>query len=146
MKRTLLLFIICSAPRATAQTPARATTGGVYSAPQAERGRVAYAGFCRSCHSPASHSGTTFEKIWKGKTLGDLFGYLTAQMPKNDPGSLNPDQYADVMAYLLKMNALPAGKIELPADSAQLASIRIELPAKKNTAPRAHPTTRKKGA
>jgi hypothetical protein len=127
------------------------TKNGVYSAAQAERGRVAYAGFCRSCHSPSSHSGGTFEKIWKGRTLGDLFGYVTTQMPKNDPGSLDPTQYADVMAYLLKMNALPAGKTELPADSTALAAIRIELPGKAATkastsTQKAQSTTKKKGA
>lgn len=141
-----LTFLACAIAPWVAEAQATTTRNGVYSAPQAERGRIAYAGFCRSCHSPASHSGTTFEKLWKDKTLGDLFGYVTTMMPKNDPGSLNPDQYADVMAYVLKMNALPAGKAELPADSAALALIKIELPAKKpTTAPKAQPT-RKKGA
>ncbi len=138
IRALLLLMVLGRTHIARAQTTT--TRSGVYSASQAERGRVAYAGFCRSCHSPASHSGGTFEKLWRGKTLGDLFGYVSTMMPKNDPGSLNPDQYADVLAYVLKMNALPAGKIELPADSTALASIRIELPAKKTT------TTRKKGA
>ena len=137
--------------RAQAAPSAPATTrSGVYSAAQAERGRIAYAGLCRSCHSPASHSGATFDKLWKGRTLGDLFGYVSTQMPKNDPGSLNPDVYVDVMAYVLKMNALPAGKAELPADSAALASIRIELPPKGARAAastsKAQPTTKKKGA
>lgn len=112
-----------SSPAPPATTSTRA---GVYSAAQADRGRVTYAGMCHSCHTPASHTGATFEKLWVGRTLADLFGYMTAQMPKNDPGSLSPDQYADVMAYLLKMNKLPPGKSELPADSTSLASIRIE--------------------
>ena len=34
-------------------------------------------------------------------------------MPKNDPGSLAPEDVADVVAYLLKMNAMPVGKDEL---------------------------------
>ena len=142
----IALVLLHAAPRVTTAQDVT-TKGGVYSTAQAERGRIVYAGFCRSCHSPASHSGATFEKLWSKKTLGDLYGYVTTSMPKSDPGGLEPVQYADVMAYLLKMNALPAGKVELPADSAALALIRIELPTKKATVARkAQPTKPKKGA
>ena len=91
---------------------------------------MTYAGMCRSCHTPASHTGVTFEKWWKGRTLADLFGFMSGQMPKNNPGSLNPDEYADVVAYILRMNSMPAGKRELPTDSASLAAVQIDLPKK----------------
>ena len=142
----IALALVYAAPCVSSAQGAT-TKAGVYSAAQAERGRIVYAGFCKSCHSPASHSGGTFEKLWGKKTLGDLYGYVTTSMPKSDPGGLDPAQYADVMAYLLKMNALPAGKVELPADSAALALIRIELPTRKATvALKAQPTKPKKGA
>lgn len=108
--------------------PASSTLAGVYTAGQAERGRITYAGMCRSCHSAASHTGAMFEKWWKGRTVADLFAYASSQMPKNNPGSMNPDEYADVVAYLLKMNAMPAGVRELAADSASLATVLIEMP------------------
>ena len=129
MLTALVVRMTCMAPGISAQQaapPTTSTRAGVYTAAQADRGRVTYAGMCHSCHTPASHTGATFAKLWVGRTLADLFGYMSVQMPKNDPGSLSPDQYADVMAYLLKMNKLPAGKSELPADSAALAMIRIE--------------------
>jgi hypothetical protein len=85
-----------------------------------------YAGTCRSCHTPASHTGATFNKWWRGKQLSDLFLFVSTRMPKNDPGSLAPDDVADVMAYLLKMNAMPVGKEELPPDADSLKKIRIE--------------------
>ena len=106
------------------------TRAGVYTAEQAERGRIAYAGMCRSCHSAASHSGATFEKWWKGRTVADLFTFTSTQMPKNNPGSMNPDEYADVIAYLLKLNAMPTGAYPLAADSATLATVLIEMPQK----------------
>ena len=106
------------------------TRAGVYTAEQAERGRIMYAGLCRSCHSAASHAGTTFEKWWKGRTVADLFAYTSTQMPKNDPGSMNPDEYADVIAYVLKLNAMPTGARALAADSASLATVLIEMPRK----------------
>lgn len=78
----------------------------------------------------ASHTGATFETWWKGRTVADLFAYTSTQMPKNNPGSMHPDEYADVIAYLLKMNAMPTGARALVADSASLATIVIEMPHK----------------
>jgi mono/diheme cytochrome c family protein len=110
-----------------APTPGSPSTlSGVYTAEQASRGKDVYAGSCRSCHTPASHTGATFNKWWRGKQLSDLFLFVSTRMPKNDPGSLAPDDVADVMAYLLKMNAMPVGKDELPPDADSLKKIRIE--------------------
>jgi mono/diheme cytochrome c family protein len=111
----------------TAPTPdSSSTLNGVYTDEQASRGKDVYAGSCRSCHTPASHTGATFSKWWRGKHLSDLFLFVSTRMPKNDPGSLAPDDVADVMAYLLKMNAMPVGKEELPPDADSLKKIRIE--------------------
>lgn len=115
---------------APASQDQRTTRAGIYTAEQAERGKMAYAVSCRSCHTAASHTGVTFAKWWKGRSVGDLYGFMSTQMPKNDPGSLDAAQYADVVAYLLKMNAMPAGASELLPDSTSLAQIRIELPEK----------------
>jgi mono/diheme cytochrome c family protein len=110
-----------------ASTPnSPSTLSGVYTDEQASRGKDVYAGTCRSCHTPASHTGATFNKWWRGKLLSDLFLFVSTRMPKNDPGSLSPDDVADVMAYLLKMNAMPVGKEELPPDADSLKKIRIE--------------------
>jgi hypothetical protein len=38
-------------------------------------------------------------------------------MPLNAPGSLNRQQYADVLAYLLSKDRYPAGKTELPTQT-----------------------------
>ena len=108
--------------------PPRTTKSGVYTAAQADRGSDVYAGMCRSCHAPASHTGVLFAKAWKGRTLAELFTYVSERMPKNDPGILAPEQYADVVAYLLKLNAMPPGGGELAPDSAALATIRIDVP------------------
>ena len=141
-----LVLVAAFAFRAAAQDPAApsSTRAGVYTAEQAERGRITYAGMCKACHSPASHTGSTFEKWWKGRTVADLFAFTSSQMPKNNPASMNPDEYADVIAYLLKMNAMPAGKRELPADSAALASLLIELPPARAKRPSAAPVPKKK--
>jgi len=55
-----------------------------------------------------------------------LFEFVQERMPKNEPGSLTPQEYADVVAYLLRMNRMPAGSDELSTDVATLKRIRIE--------------------
>jgi S-disulfanyl-L-cysteine oxidoreductase SoxD len=45
-------------------------------------------------------------------------------MPQDRPGSLSAEEYADVVAYILRLNGRPAGERELPADAALLARMR----------------------
>ena len=116
-------------PAAVITTPATSTTlDSVFSSEQASRGKEQYTMFCRSCHVPASHTGPTFKQWWAGRRVSELFEYVSTRMPKNEPASLAPDDYADVVAYLLKMNAMPAGKSELEADPTALKQIRIVTP------------------
>ncbi|HSQ28318.1 MAG TPA: c-type cytochrome [Gemmatimonadaceae bacterium] len=130
-----------AAPKVHASPPSGPSTlSGVYTDEQASRGKDVYAGSCRSCHTPASHTGATFNKWWRGKQLSDLFGFISTLMPKNDPGSLAPEDVADVTAYLLKMNAMPTGPAELPPDLDSLKKFRIETkPSRPSPAKRKKP-------
>jgi S-disulfanyl-L-cysteine oxidoreductase SoxD len=122
----LLALCIFSAP-ALAQTAARSTRSGVYGRDQALRGQDVFLAMCKSCHTPESHTADAFTAKWHGKPLSELWQYLREQMPKNEPGSLSADEYADVLAYVLKLNRMPSGEAELPADATQLKSIRIDI-------------------
>ncbi len=119
------------------QTPQRSTLTGVYTAAQAERGRNTYLAFCRSCHSPSEHTEAAFNR-WVGHPVSTLFSYLLETMPSNNPGSLDPKDVADVVAYLLKLNALPAGDAELPADTTALTKIQVEMEKKPPPSTREH--------
>jgi cytochrome c5 len=105
------------------------TMTGVYSAPQASRGEETYMAICVACHPAGTYTTAAFKAAWTGRLLSDLFDLVKEKMPKNDPASLTPDEYAQVVAYLLKINGVPAGKTELPPDSEALKKIRIEIPA-----------------
>ena len=122
---------------AVAQRPGadsvRATRAGVYTAAQAARGRSIYLLNCASCHTLASHAGPAFVAKWEGQLLWDLYRYVSELMPKSEPGSLSPGEYAGLVAYLLKMNGMPAGGDELPADSIALKKIRIALAVKRDS-------------
>ena len=107
------------------------TLDSVYTTDQAARGKDVYLGSCRSCHTPASHTGATFEKRWKGKHLSDLYTYVATKMPGNDPGSLSPDAVADVVAYLLQLNAMPAGAQEIYPEADSLKKFRIDVSTRK---------------
>jgi len=136
MARAALAFVFaaCSlsalAARGAAQSPPpdsmRSSMSGVYSEAQAGRGRETYAYNCQSCHTPSSHTGPTFVSAWGGRPLLDLFGFIRDNMPQNDPGILSNKEYAQVLAYLLQMNGMPAGSDELPSDAATLEMIRFE--------------------
>lgn len=119
--------ILCASARDAAGQGRLTTRSGVYSLEQSLRGRDVYLGYCKSCHTPVTHTGPVFNALWSGKALSELYGYVRDKMPKNDPGSLSPEEYADVLAYLLRMNRLPTGANELPADSVKLKSITIEI-------------------
>ncbi len=45
--------------------------------------------------------GNDFAGNWGGKPVADLFEKIKTTMPEDNPGSLKPQQYADIMAYFL---------------------------------------------
>jgi hypothetical protein len=56
------------------------------------------------------------EIFWKGfsqKTVGDLYDFVSKNMPNGTPGSLNEATYQDLVALMLKSNGFPAGTTEL---------------------------------
>jgi S-disulfanyl-L-cysteine oxidoreductase SoxD len=110
-----------------AATPQTSTAAGVYSAPQATRGEETYMAICVACHPRGTYSTAAFKTAWTGRPLSELFDLVKEKMPKNDPASLTPAEYAQVVAYLLKINDVPAGEHELPPDSEALKKIRIEM-------------------
>lgn len=128
--RAVLLCILTTfASEGAAQTAtprAKTTRSGVYSREQADRGQEVYFGMCKSCHTPESHTAAAFTTKWNGKPLSALYEYIRDQMPKNEPGSLMPEEYADVLAYVLKLNRMPAGAAELPSDLSALKTIRFD--------------------
>jgi mono/diheme cytochrome c family protein len=111
------------------------TSSGVYTAAQAARGEQTYMNTCVSCHPPGTYTAPVFRQKWNGAPLSYLFGLVSQTMPKEEPATLEPKEYAQVVAYLLKINGAPAGKAELPADVEALKKIRISMPAQRSKAP-----------
>ena len=113
------------------------TLDGIYTEAQATRGGKIYAESCASCHgddlsgggqTPAL-AGKEFNGDWNDLTMNDLFDRTRLSMPADKPGTLKPEQTADVIAYLLKKGNFPAGAADLPAEIAALKAITF-VPAK----------------
>ena len=110
-----------------AQAPSRTVNDGVYSSGQASRGEALFQSICTTCHQPDRFTGKEFVSGWTGKPLSELFKAVQT-MPEDNPGSLNAQQYADVMAYFLQLNKFPTGSDELKGDADALGGIQFELP------------------
>ena len=104
------------------------TLSSVYTAAQATTGRQVFRGSCESCHSTSELAGSTFWNEWTGRALAELFGYIKGSMPKDNPASLSDDDYANVTAYILQLNAMPPGDRPLPSDSTALTKIKVVPP------------------
>ena len=107
---------------------------GVYTEEQAKRGGAVYGQECSSCHGETLMgadeatplAGAQFMSNWDGLTVGDLFERVRISMPQGDPGKLDRQQTADVLAYVLQVNSFPVGETELVRRTEVLKQIRIE--------------------
>ena len=110
---------------AAAQNANPTIWAGVYSKPQAERGKVRFLSDCATCHNfdlqgqgtrgPAL-TGTPFMTNWETQDLKSLFAKIQ-RMPLNNPASLPDAVYLDIMTYILQVNAFPEGDRDLSAEA-----------------------------
>jgi quinoprotein glucose dehydrogenase len=144
--RTLLvaaasaLFVVAVGIQVRAQSAADPDTQiwqGVYTAAQAARGKAVYEAYCTRCHGidmvggreggaggPAL-AGANFWLDWERAPVSSLFSKISREMPRDSPGSLRSDDYADLIAYILSGNSFPAGSSEIPSTGAGLDAVRI---------------------
>ncbi len=117
-----------------AQAPS-SVRDGIYTTKQAERGQAVYDDQCVSCHGQltafvpemaALLADHTFKSRWQDRTLGDLFEVIQVEMPQDAPGTLSPQQTANLVAYILSGNRLPAGEVPLPVTVEQLRQIPFD--------------------
>jgi mono/diheme cytochrome c family protein len=125
----LLLAAALPAANPAAAQETRSVLDGVYTEAQAERGQRIYEQECSLCHGPQEFSGPAFLLTWNGQPVGALFMHIRMTMPQDNPGHLRVTEYADVIAYMLKLNTFPTGENELPSDVETLTRIRIDRPA-----------------
>jgi quinoprotein glucose dehydrogenase len=111
---------------------------GVYTAAQAQRGKELYDGGCASCHGgdldglevgPALIGGA-FRWNWNATTLADLYDRIHKLMPPGAPEQFSEKEGADILAYVLSCNKMPAGETDLPTETDRLKMIRFDADKK----------------
>ena len=142
--RVLLLLpaILCvGGVLVSSQAPQKPKTvwDGVYTEAQATRATGVFGASCAGCHTltPDGNRPLSGETFWQSntqKSVAELLGYVSKNMPNGNGGSLSPESYNDLVALILKSNGFPAGQTELTP--ASIAGVQIiskdgpgELPA-----------------
>ena len=127
------LGLLLSLSPSAGDTAPPASSQGSYTGAQAARGAQLADKYCGSCHDPRRGgtatplSGERFLQKWGGggRTADDLFYIARTLMPFGAPNSLAPQEYADIVAYILRENGAPAGSAELRPERGALAQIRF---------------------
>lgn len=110
-----------------------ATVGGdtpTFDRAQVAHGKTVYAGACAKCHgaqlqgvnAPALRGPAFAPAANAHLTIGGVFGYMASNMPADRPGKLKPEDYADLMAFLLNSNGYATGTTKLTADNARAST------------------------
>jgi mono/diheme cytochrome c family protein len=128
-----MVVIATAGTYVVARQSRRTVWDGIYSEGQATRGQQLYSGNCSVCHQEGLQGGDTapalkgerFVLRWSDSTVDDMFTAISTSMPADTPGSLTPQQYLDIVMYLLQQNSFPAGTEETKADPALLKTITI---------------------
>ena len=126
-----LAFTLGSCALLAAAHPSAAQGSGVYTTAQAQRGAKLFGDDCAMCHGADLSGGAgpplagkPFIGKWTGQTADDLHDVVSTQMPLTAPGSLKPDEYLALVAFILSKNGYAAGSSAL--DKSKLKSITIK--------------------
>lgn len=114
----------------------RAASGGpaLYTTSQAKAGGTQYSKSCAQCHGakleggagpPLSGPNMVTLGAKTHLSVGDLFDYMTTNMPMNDPASLKHDQYVNILAYILQRNGYKSGKKALTWKAAHASKVMV---------------------
>jgi mono/diheme cytochrome c family protein len=119
--------IVTAATEGAAVLPQSKTVwDGIYTEQQAARGSASFASSCTRCHAADANggeegrnlAGKAFWDSFRESTVDHLLDYVSRNMPNGAGGTLSPNTYADLVAYILSRNDLPSGPNELTKESA----------------------------
>ena len=124
---------LAAATQSASRPGGRTVWDGVYTTEQADRGKTLYTRSCQGCHAADLRGDGTAPSLvegdfafqWADTSIGELYEQIRKLMPSTRPNSLPPQNYIDIVAYLLQANQFPAGTTELAPELAALQQIRI---------------------
>ncbi len=141
-RRTATRLLLAATLACTAGA-AQADGTALYDAAQVESGRWDYSQHCSVCHGAQLQgtgapglSGTPFVAQWNGKALKTFYDYVHDQMPLGQAGTLDGQQYADIVAFILASNGLPAGTEALTPSTPMERTLTLDAAASATTVAR----------
>jgi hypothetical protein len=120
-------FLSASLWPAVADISTTGTSGiGPFTQAQVDAGRTAYNASCAACHGYDLQNGThrtpligqSFIVGWGQRSTLEYYRYISYRMPYREPGSLAPQTYADIVAYILAANGAQPGSETMTPQSA----------------------------
>lgn len=123
-----------AALHAPAAGAASASTPALYTIAQSKAGATAYLKNCATCHAANLTGGAGPPLIGPNmvtlgkKTnlhIGEMFDYVTSNMPMNAPASLSHNTYVSILAYILHQNGYPAGSKPLTYAAADTSKVLV---------------------
>ena len=102
---------------------------GAYTAQQATQGQTVYSASCAGCHGQnlegtAAPGLTGANFLGNYSTANDLYGFIAKEMPADNPGSLKPADYLNIVAFIMQKNGFPAGSTAL--DASKLSGVSLK--------------------
>ncbi|MGV8838757.1 MAG: c-type cytochrome [Bauldia sp.] len=106
------------APVPLAALPQTDPTTPVFQGYQADSGQLYYGEYCGNCHGPTGGGeegvgpplkGPVFEANWNGRTVWEFFNWTRRFMPADEPGGLEDQMVARILAYILQENGYVRG-------------------------------------
>ena len=96
-----------------------------YSREQAQAGLAVYGKACSECHLESLRgrfeapelAGPNFLAQWADVAVSELLSYVRETMPVAEPASLSDEEYAAVVAYMLRENGVPPSAVQLSFSS-----------------------------
>lgn len=130
----LTLGLVAATAANTALFAAEDAATAAFTQAQAIAGQTGYGEHCASCHGSNLEgfglvpglSGAVFASRWGDKSADQLANSVN-RMPPGAEGSLDPEQYSQILAFVLEHNGMAAGDVALPSTLDALASLTIPL-------------------
>jgi quinoprotein glucose dehydrogenase len=130
-KLTSLALMLGLSAVGNAQTTTR---DGIYTNQQAIAGADLYGRSCIECHGATLRGseggpalvGVAFWNKWRDQSLAAFLQITASTMPVNNPNGFSPQQYANLVAFMLQQNGLPAGSQALSSSAGDLVAISMQ--------------------
>jgi mono/diheme cytochrome c family protein len=100
----------------------------LYTEEQATAGAAVFGKICAECHEKKDITNNDFRAKWTARPLWDLYELVRTTMPDSNPGGLSRDEYSNALAYILKLNGVPAGPTAVMPDSTLMKNTKLSLP------------------